>query len=138
MQNMEEITLVKDAINNPDDPRHFARIKNIGHPVIALVDETEIARSEKARKVLEVGQDIYEPVLYFPRVDVRMELLVESEKTTHCPLKGDTEYFDIVINEHRINDAAWSYIQTFDRSIDIKEYIAFDLSKVQVIEYTVK
>lgn len=55
----------------------------------------------------EVGFDVYDHVTYFPRADVDMAVLVPVDKTTHCPLKGDTEYFDIVVDGERIPEAAW-------------------------------
>ena len=38
------------------------------------------------------------PEYYFPRADVDESALVAVEKTTHCPLKGDTEYYDVVVD----------------------------------------
>lgn len=138
MQEVEEVTAVKDAIHDPEDPRHFARIRKPETDVIATYDEVNIARSKGTLKVLEVGHDVYDPVYYFPREDIRMDLLKRTDKSTHCPLKGDTEYFDLEINGEEIRDAAWSYVKPYDRMDIIRGYIAFDSSIVQVTEHTVE
>ena len=132
-----EITMVKGAIFNPDDPRHFARIKKEGNNVMATCEESPVARSENTLKILEVGHDIYDPVHYFPREDVSMDLLRRIDKTTHCPLKGDTEYFDLEINGKRVSEAAWSYVKPYNRMEIIRGYIAFDPRKVKVTEHTI-
>ena len=92
----ESITLVKNGIHNPADARHFMRIARPAYTITATIKGTEIARSSQALKVKEVGFDVYDPVIYFPREDVQMVRLKKNEKSTHCPLKGDTEYFDAV------------------------------------------
>ena len=37
----------------------------------------------------------YLPIWYFPRSDVRFDLLEATEHTTHCPFKGDARYWTI-------------------------------------------
>lgn len=138
MPDQQEITMVEGTIHNPDDPRHFAKIRELDHEVIASCGDTEIARSNKALKLLEVGHDLYDPVYYFLREHVEMDLLKRIEKTTHCPLKGDTDYFDLEVDGERITEAAWSYTRTYDPAKVLTGYIAFDPTKVQVTEYTVK
>lgn len=133
---MKEFTFVEGGIHRPDEPKHFMRIKSPEHEIVAEYKGVQIANSHKARRVHEVGFDLYDPVVYFPREDVNMDLLNRTEKSTHCPLKGDTEYFDIDGDGLAENDAAWSYVKTFDYAGELKELIAFDTSKVQVTELT--
>ena len=84
----ESITLVRDALHNPGEPRHFMRIGPTEEMFVACIGQTELARSSQALKLKEVAYDIYDPVIYFPREDVRMTLLARTERSTHCPLKG--------------------------------------------------
>ena len=134
----DALTLVKDAIHNPAEPRHFMRIAPVACTVTAVIGEVQLARSTRTLKVKEVGRDIYDPVLYFPRADVAMAYLVRTDKTTHCPLKGDTEYFDGQLPAGRIGSIAWSYDRTLDIARELEGYIAFDTRQVQVTELTVR
>ena len=63
---------------------------------VATLGDREIAKTNNALVLSEVGYAIYEPVIYFPESDVALELLEKIDKTTHCPLKGDTAYFNLV------------------------------------------
>ena len=132
MTSPEDITLVRDAIHNPAEPRHFMRVVPAGGPRSASVDGTSIAQSTEAVVVKEVGLDLYDHVTYFPRADVDMDALVPIDKTTHCPLKGDTEYFDLVVGGQRIAEAAWSYVETLDIAAELRDLVAFDATKVAV------
>jgi uncharacterized protein (DUF427 family) len=134
----QSVTMVKDGIHNPADTRHFMRIARPEHVITATIKGTEIARSARALKLKEVGYDIYDPVIYFPREDVRMERLKKSGKTTHCPLKGDTEYFDAVTDHGTVENAAWSYDRTIEIAREIQGYVGFDVRHAQVVEYTVQ
>ena len=88
-------TLVKDAIFNPSEPRHFMTITETTYKITAQLGDIILASSQATLEVKEVGRGIYDPVIYFPRSDIKMQYLTNNEKTTHCPLKGDTEYFDL-------------------------------------------
>lgn len=133
---IEEITMVKQAIHNPADARHFMRLGEPTHTITATFKGTELARSNKALKCKEVGFDIYDSVIYFPRDDVDMQRLEKNAKTTHCPLKGDTEYFDAAGPSGQIENIAWSYNTTIDRASALTDYIGFDSRQVQIVEHT--
>lgn len=131
-----DVTMVKNAIHNPADARHFMRIAEPEHEITAVFAGVELARSQQALKVKEVGYDIYDAVIYFPRADVSMALLEKNSKTTHCPLKGDTEYFDLKTDSQQVENIAWSYNQTLDIASQLQDYIGFDARLVNVAELT--
>jgi uncharacterized protein (DUF427 family) len=108
------------------------RVVPAGDSRSASVGGTVIAQSTEASIVKEVGLDLYDHVTYFPRADVNMDALVRIDKTTHCPLKGDTEYFDLVVDGERIAEAAWSYVDTIDVAAGLRGLVAFDTTKVLV------
>lgn len=61
-----------------------------------------LAESDRAVALDETGL----PTRYYvPRDDVRMDLLVPSDTTSHCPFKGDATYF----SADGAPDAFWVY-----------------------------
>ena len=48
-------------------------------------------------------------VYYFPRKDVRMDLLQRTEHRTHCPFKGNASYWSLEIGNQRADNVVWSY-----------------------------
>ena len=132
MAGPDDITLVENAHHNPDEPRHFMRIVPAHGRQQATVGGATVADSEAALVLKEVGRDIYDAVVYFPRTDVAMDALARIDKTTHCPLKGDTEYFDLVLDGERHPAAAWSYVGEMVAGDEIRDFVAFDPRSVQV------
>ncbi|MEM7285069.1 MAG: DUF427 domain-containing protein [Actinomycetota bacterium] len=126
-----DITLVENAHHNPHEPRHFMRIVAAGARQQATVAGATVADSDAALVVKEVGRDIYDAVVYFPRADVNMDALERIDKTTHCPLKGDTEYFDLIVGDERVPAAAWSYVGEMVAGEEIRDLIAFDARAVR-------
>jgi uncharacterized protein (DUF427 family) len=49
------------------------------------------------------------PVYYFPDEDVRADLLVDSEKRTFCPYKGEARYHSLRVADRLVEDAVWYY-----------------------------
>jgi len=45
------------------------------------------------------------PVYYFPRDDVRFDLLEPTSHHTHCPYKGDASYYSVVAGGRRAENA---------------------------------
>ena len=132
---IKAVTFVRGAIHSPHDVRHFMDIGRPEYTVTATINSKEIARSNRALKVKEVGRGVYDPVLYFLREDVDMSSLEATDKTTHCPLKGHTTYFDLKMDGDSHNNVAWSYTDTIADAEVLKDLIAFDNSRVQVIEH---
>jgi uncharacterized protein (DUF427 family) len=71
----------------------------------------------------------YPPVYYFPRRDVKMDRLVRSSHSTHCPFKGDASYFSL---KGGAENAVWTYETPFDEMLAIKELLAFYPDKVEI------
>ena len=90
-----------------------------------------LAESENA---LELKEGSYGPVIYFPRDDIAMAFLDDSEKTSHCPYKGDASYFSIVTKSTTIKDAAWSYEAPKEGVEAIAGHLAFYESDKVTVE----
>ncbi len=77
-------------------------------------------------RVLIMHETRLAPVFYFPREDVRMDLLEKSDRHTHCPFKGNASYWTVGAGDKSAKEAAWSYETPYDESSGVKEYIAFN------------
>lgn len=89
-----------------------------------------IADSARAMVLRETGHD---PVYYFPREDVRMDLMVPSAHSTFCPFKGDASYWTIEAGGRRAENAMWSYEDPFEEVAAIRNYVAFYPDRVDAI-----
>ena len=65
------------------------------------------------------------PVYYFPEEDVRMDLLEESDHSTHCPFKGDASYWSVRVGHRVAENAVWSYPEPIDSAPPLAGYLAF-------------
>jgi len=74
---------------------------------------------------LELSEGSMAPVIYFPRSDIAMALLDRTDKSTHCPHKGDASYYSIVNRSAVIENAAWTYETPFEPVAVIKDHLAF-------------
>jgi len=82
------------------------------------------------RNAVALEEGSYPVVYYIPRVDVRMERLVRTSHTTHCPYKGDASYYSI---QDGPANAVWSYEQPKEDMLAIKDLLAFYPDKVDAI-----
>ncbi len=86
-----------------------------------------IADSTEMRLLHEPG---HLPIYYFPRGDVRMDLLQESDHETHCPWKGVARYWSVIAGNKTIETVAWSYEHPYPQVAEIAGYISFTWSKM--------
>lgn len=98
-----------------------------GLRVTVAVEGRTVADSSRAVLLQETGcPDRY----YLPRDDVRMELLEPSDRTSHCPYKGDAVYWSVRAGDRLIEDACWSYPEPLAQRCDIGGHLAFYDEKV--------
>lgn len=83
---------------------------------------------------LELTEGDYPPVIYFPRGDIAMEFLDDSDRSTNCPWKGDASYFSIVTKSTVLKDAVWSYEAPLEAVAAIKDHLAFYQSDQVAVE----
>ena len=57
------------------------------------------------RRALTLREASYPPVLYVPREDALMTLLIRTDRVTRCPHKGDATYFTINADERTAENA---------------------------------
>ena len=81
-----------------------------------------LADSPRARVLFETG---LAPRWYLPKVDVRMDLLVATDKVTHCPYKGQAEYWSARAGDELEENVVWSYRTPLPESERIAGYVAF-------------
>jgi uncharacterized protein (DUF427 family) len=74
----------------------------------------------------------YPPVVYFPRKDVAMEYTARTDRSTHCPYKGDASYYTIRMDSEIAENAIWSYEAPFDQMSAINGRLAFYTDKIEV------
>jgi uncharacterized protein (DUF427 family) len=65
------------------------------------------------------------PVWYFPREDVRAELLEDSDHGTHCPKKGDASYHSVRVGDRVAENAIWHYPEPVEGAEAIAGHVAF-------------
>jgi len=81
-----------------------------------------VADSSRTLYLFEAG---HLPVYYFPRDDVRFDLLEPTSHHTHCPYKGDASYYTVVAGGQRYENAVWAYPDPIDSVPELKDYVAF-------------
>lgn len=79
----------------------------------------------ESSNALELVEGDHPPIIYFPREDVAMAFLDATDKTTHCPYKGDASYFSVVTKSTTLENVAWSYETPEDDVARIKDHLAF-------------
>jgi uncharacterized protein (DUF427 family) len=65
------------------------------------------------------------PVYYFPRSDVRLDLMAATDHHTFCPYKGTAHYWTIAVAGKVTENAVWGYPDPFDEVAGIKDFVAF-------------
>ena len=78
----------------------------------------------ESAKALELSEGDYPPVIYFPREDTAMAFLDRTDKTTHCPHKGDANYYSVVTKSTTLENAVWTYEAPKEGVARIKDHLA--------------
>lgn len=111
-------------------PEHPIRIEPSSKRVVVTAGAATIADTRRAMVLHEAD---YPPVYYVPRADAMMALLERSERTTHCPYKGDASYYSIVGDGTRLENAVWTYEHPYAPAAPIAEFLAFYPDRVDIV-----
>jgi uncharacterized protein (DUF427 family) len=112
-------------------PDHPITISANPRRIRVTAGDTMIAETSHALSLKEAS---YPAVQYVPRGDAKMELLKRTERVTHCPYKGDANYFSIAADGKTIENAIWTYETPFPAMAEISGYLAFYPDKVRIEE----
>ncbi len=116
-----------NAIRNPGNPNHMMVVKPVEQRVRVYVGDDLIADTKNAVRVIEIGRDVYDPMVYVPNGDILVDL-DRGTKETHCPLKGDASYRDF-----KGTEIGWTYdVYEFASKLDART--GFWPAKVRLIE----
>ena len=83
-------------------------------------------------RALELRESSYKPVMYIPREDALLDHFERSDRESHCPYKGDANYFHLLASGKRSDDSVWTYEMPFDSVKEIAGHVAFYPDKVSI------
>src|SRR5262249_14167929 len=112
-------------------PDHPITIAPNPKRVRVLLGGEVVAETTRALTLREAS---YTPVQYIPRADARMALLAKTDRSTHCPYKGDASYYTVEAGGRRAENAVWSYEAPFPAMAEIAGHLAFYPDRVDAIE----
>ena len=107
----------------PDAPKdHALYLEPSPRRVRGVIGGETVVDSTDVYLLHETG---YLPVWYFPRSDVRFDLLEATDHTTHCPFKGDASYWTIRAGGKVAENKVWGYPEILPGTPDITDRVAF-------------
>jgi uncharacterized protein (DUF427 family) len=119
----------EQVFTHPRDPYTRVDILPSSRHVRIEVDGVTIAETSKPTLLFETNL----PVRYYlPKTHIRMDLLTPSQSTSHCPYKGDAEYWSLALGDSVKADIAWSYRTPLPESQKIAGLISFYPEKVEL------
>jgi uncharacterized protein (DUF427 family) len=118
----------EQVFTHPRDPYTRVDILPSSRHVRVEVDGVTIAETARPTLLFETGL----PTRYYlPKTHTRMDLLVPSDMVSHCPYKGEAEYWSLRWAD-AIDDIAWSYPTPLPESQKIAGLISFYPEKVDL------
>jgi uncharacterized protein (DUF427 family) len=119
----------EEIFTHPRDPHTRIDILPSSRHVRIEIDGVTVAESSNPTLLFETGL----PVRYYlPKTHVRLDLLTHTDSESHCPYKGQAEYWSVRAGDALHEDVAWSYPTPLPESLGVAGHIAFYDEKVDV------
>jgi uncharacterized protein (DUF427 family) len=122
----------EEVFTHPRDPYSRVDILASGRHVRVEIDGVTVADSRSPRILFETGLP---PRYYLPKTDVRLDLLERTDTVTHCPYKGQAEYWSVILpdaDKDAHKDVVWSYRMPLPESQKIAGLVSFYNEKVDI------
>jgi uncharacterized protein (DUF427 family) len=103
-------------------PAHALYLEPSPRSVRGLLGSETVVDSRRAKLLHETG---HLPIYYFPRSDVRFDLLEPTDHSTHCPFKGDARYWTVRAGDAVAENAVWGYEDPIEGAPPIADHVAF-------------
>ena len=119
----------EQVFTHPRDPYTRVDILPSSRHVRVEIEGVTVAESTSPRLLFETGL----PARYYlPKTHVRLDLLIPSDTGTHCPYKGQAEWWSVRVGDTVHDDLAWSYPTPLPESQKIAGLVAFYNEKVDI------
>jgi uncharacterized protein (DUF427 family) len=120
----------EEVYTHPRSPYTRIEILPSSRHVRVELDGVVLADTTHANLLLETGLP---PRWYIPKVDARMDLLEHTDTVSHCPYKGQAEYWSARVGDRLETDVVWSYRTPLPESERVAGLISFYDDRVKVI-----
>lgn len=90
--------------------------------VQVLIDDQLVADTTGAAKVVETASA---PTFYLPPQDIRLELIIPSERTSLCEWKGEAQYVHVQIGPQVERNIGWRYLTPYPEFAEIAGWVSF-------------
>lgn len=115
---------------HPKDPYKRIEILQSLRPIEVRVHGKTVAKSPSSMHLFETGL----PTRYYlPAASVDQTVLRKSNLVTHCPYKGDAEYYNVVVDGKEAKDVIWYYRLPTQESAAVAGLLCFYNEKVDII-----
>lgn len=119
----------EEVFVHPHDPRKRIDIAaSSAHVRVSLAGVT-VAESRRPTLLFETGLATR---YYLPKLDMRQELLVPSDRVTCCPYKGEARYYSLRLGETLLEDLIWYYRYPTIESVQIAGLLCFYQERIAV------
>ena len=108
---------------------HTITITPADHHVVVTLGGEKLAESDRAVLLDETGLPTR---YYFPRQDVRTELLHPTDSQTTCPFKGQASYWSAEVGGEVHKDLVWSYETPIPQAEGIAGLMCFYNDRVEL------
>ena len=104
------------------------RIENDPREVVVRVSDVVVARTCRARRVLETASP---PTFYIPREDVAVEFLQPARGSSNCEWKGAARYWSVSVPPVLLDAVGWSYDEPLPEFEAIRGWLSFYPARIE-------